>query len=257
MTKPSSKLDNPERNGTRRIATHVAVAALCAVIGFGAVYWTGKATANPPSLVGLKTAASPKAPITQPADPKLAENRAATAPAVTKTAAPAALPTGPGRNALSVGEMAMFVFRKPEPLPPISFTGPDGAPVTPETLKGKVTLVNLWATWCAPCRKEMPDLNALQKELGGDDFQVVAVSLDRGADKAPKAFLKEIGADALPFYHDATARLGTKLKIIGLPATLLLDRDANVVGRLVGPAKWAGEDAKRLIKAAIDAGGAS
>lgn len=235
------------------MAAHVAVAAVSAIVGFGAVYWTGKATANPPASALLKQHASPAS--SDDATPaQTSKSAEAASPSVTRVAAPAALPTSPGRNDLSVGDMAMFVFREPEPLPPISFTGPDGQPVTPETLKGKVTLVNLWATWCAPCRKEMPDLNALQKELGGDDFQVVAVSLDRGTDKAPKAFLGEIGADALAFYHDPSAKLGTKLKIIGLPATLLLDRDANIVGRLVGPAKWAGEDAKKLVRAAIEAG---
>ncbi|MEL6299835.1 MAG: TlpA disulfide reductase family protein [Pseudomonadota bacterium] len=246
MTDPD-KIDDvcpAEQRRRLRWPYHLGIATVFGVIGFGAVYWTGTSTANS-RIDASALQATAKLGRSEPA--------AAAGARVIKTSAP--LPTGPGRNDLSVGDMTMFVFRAPEAMPEVSFKGPDGSLVKPADLKGKVTLMNLWATWCAPCRKEMPDLNALQKMLGGDDFEVVAVSLDRGSDAKPKAFLKEIGADALAFYHDPSARLGTKLKIIGLPATILLDREGRIVGRLVGPAKWDGEDAQRLVKAAIAAGG--
>ncbi|MCL4164456.1 UNVERIFIED_CONTAM: hypothetical protein GTU68_002179, partial [Idotea baltica] len=103
-------------------------------------------------------------------------------------------------------------------------------------LQGKVVLLNLWATWCAPCRKEMPHLNQLQEELGSDQFEVVAVSVDRGSAEKSKKFLAEVGANALRFYHDPTAQAGFSLMAIGMPTTLLFDREGREIGRLVGPA---------------------
>ena len=118
---------------------------------------------------------------------------------------------------------------------------------------GKVLLVNLWATWCAPCRKEMPALDALQKEAGGDDFEVVAVNVDTGGDEKPKKFLGEIGIENLAFYRDDTLELFNTLKrrglALGLPVTLLVDREGCLMAHMNGPAEWAGEDARRLISA--------
>ena len=235
-----TKTDAGARGGLSPAIKIGAVALVCGLIGFGAVYATVGTTANTSEeAVNTTTSGTLSA-----STPKQAET----------SAAGRALPTGPGRNALSVGDMAMFVWR-PEPVDHtgVAFKGPGGEDLTFTSFKGKVVLVNLWATWCAPCRKEMPDLNELQAELGSDDFEVVAVSLDRGSDAAPKEFLNEIGVKELAFYHDPSAKLGAKLKTIGMPATLLLDRDGREIGRLVGPAKWASEDAKRLIAAAVAA----
>jgi len=148
--------------------------------------------------------------------------------------------------------MAMFVFSEPKPLPEFKFKDGQGTVRTLQDWRGKVVLINLWATWCTPCRKEMPDLDRLQKDLGGKTFEVVAISVDRGSQDGPRKFLKEIGAD-LKLFHDSSARLGNTLKVIGLPATLLIDAQGREIGRLVGPAKWDGQDAKRLIRAAIAA----
>jgi thiol-disulfide isomerase/thioredoxin len=165
---------------------------------------------------------------------------------------PAKAPAGPGTNSLSRGQMAAFVFRKaPEDLPEVKFLDAAGKERTLADWRGKVVLLNLWATWCVPCRKEMPALDRLQREMGSDQFQVVAVSVDRTGLTGAKKFLAETGAEALALYADPTVRMATTLRAAGLPATLLLDRQGREIGRLLGPAEWDGEDAKRLIDTAL------
>ena len=165
---------------------------------------------------------------------------------------PAEAPAGPGTNPLSQGQMAAFVFRKaPEDLPEVKFLDAAGKERTLADWRGKVVLLNLWATWCLPCRKEMPALDRLQREMGSDTFQVVAVSVDRTGLPGAKKFLADTGAETLALYADPTARMAATLRAAGLPATLLLDRQGREIGRLLGPAEWDGEDAKRLIAAAM------
>ena len=116
-------------------------------------------------------------------------------------------------------------------------------------------LLNLWATWCVPCRKEMPALDALQTRLGGDKFEVVAVNIDtRNLDK-PKAWLQEVGIRQLGYYADPSAKVFQDLKAVGkafgMPTTLLIDPQGCELGTLAGPAEWASEDAVKLIEAAL------
>src|SRR5690606_32736072 len=108
-----------------------------------------------------------------------------------------------------------------------------------------------WATWCGPCREEMPALDRLQDELGGDAFEVVALSVDRKGREASGAFLEAVGADSLALYVDATGKAMFDLKAHGLPATLLIGRDGRQLGRRRGPAEWDAQEAKRLVRAAI------
>ncbi len=112
-------------------------------------------------------------------------------------------------------------------------------------------LLNIWASWCVPCREEMPQLDKLQAELGGKDFEVVAVNIDRGGGDKAKKFLDETGATHLAPYTDPSGKLFAAVKAVGMPTTLLIDRDGKEIGRLVGPADWGSADAKRLIEAAI------
>jgi thiol-disulfide isomerase/thioredoxin len=145
--------------------------------------------------------------------------------------------------------MAAFVFRKtPEALPEAAFQDGTGKERSLADWRGKVVLVNLWATWCLPCRKEMPSLDRLQKELGSDKFEVVAISVDRKGMEASRKFLDETKAENLALYVDASARMTSTFKVVGLPATLLLDKDGREIGRLLGPAEWDSEEAKRLIR---------
>ena len=161
-----------------------------------------------------------------------------------------------GSGKLNTGKMTAFVFRQdPGRLPDVKFNNVAGEQISLKSFAGKVILLNLWATWCAPCLEEMPHLDELQAILGGDAFEVVAVSLDRGSPEKPLKFLKGIKSRALNFYHDPTAELGFALKTIGMPTTFLIDTEGREIGRLVGPAEWHSPDAVRLIEAYLPATG--
>lgn len=212
--------------------------AVAAVVGLGTVYALF-ARSSDSALKVVSEAPRPSA-----------EQRLAQAPAA--PAAPAALPAGPGANPLSVGEMATFVFKRaPEPLPEFAFQDASGKERTIKDWRGKVVLLNLWATWCLPCRKEMPSLDRLQAELGSDQFEVLAVSVDRTGLEGAKKFLDSIKVAKLGLYADPTVRMTSTLKVPGMPGTLLIDREGREIGRLVGPAEWDSPDAKALIRAAV------
>lgn len=119
----------------------------------------------------------------------------------------------------------------------------------------KTVLLNLWATWCTPCKKEMPALDELQKKLGGADFEVVAVNIDTRDPQKPKTWLQENGIGALAYYADPTARIFQTLKekgrAFGMPTTLLIDRNGCEVATLAGPAEWASGDAIKFIETAL------
>jgi thiol-disulfide isomerase/thioredoxin len=157
--------------------------------------------------------------------------------------------------ASAAGEVAaMLPADPPQSLKALAFNAPDGKPMTLADRSGKTVLLNLWATWCFPCREEMPALNALQKELGSDKFEVIAVNVDTGDDAKPKKFLAETGIDTLGYYRDNTLSLFNELKTrglaLGLPVTLLIDAEGCLLAHMNGPAHWASEDAKKLIAAA-------
>lgn len=152
----------------------------------------------------------------------------------------------------ATGALAAFLVKPDrQPVPDATFADGQGKPVKLGDWKGRVVLVNLWATWCAPCRKEMPDLAELQKELGSADFEVVAISVDRKGAEASSAFLKETGADNLALYIEPTTAIVNEFQALGLPATILIDRQGREIGRLLGPADWASPEAKALIRAAL------
>ncbi len=161
--------------------------------------------------------------------------------------------SGQVSKALATGAMTAFVV-KPErkPAPAVSFMPETGEALTLAAWKGRVVLVNLWATWCAPCRKEMPALAALESEMGGPDFEVVAISVDRKGAEVSGRFLKEVGATALRLYVDPSTEALGLFQAVGLPASILIDRQGREIGRLLGPAEWNSPEAKALIKAAIE-----
>jgi thiol-disulfide isomerase/thioredoxin len=154
---------------------------------------------------------------------------------------------------LATGAMANFTFSDaPKPVPPVSFTVAGGAAADLAQFRGKVVLVNLWATWCAPCRAEMPAIDRLAAELGGSDFQVVALAEDRGGWDKARAYLDEVGASHVTLLLDQTMQSGRDWGARGLPITLLLDRTGREVGRMIGPADWESADAKALIRGLIE-----
>lgn len=158
-------------------------------------------------------------------------------------------------GAAATGEVAaMLAADPPQSVRALAFNAPDGSPMTLADRAGKTVLLNLWATWCFPCREEMPALDALQKEAGSDTFEVIAVNVDTGDDAKPKKFLAETGIDTLGYYRDNTLALFNDLKkrglALGLPVTLLIDGDGCLLAHMNGPAHWASADAKKLVAAA-------
>ena len=157
-----------------------------------------------------------------------------------------------GPVAESGAGMAAFIKQPtPKELPALSFTDGMGVPKDNAVFKGKVTLLNLWATWCAPCRKEMPELAKLQKDLGGADFQVIELSEDLKGYAPSWDFMKQVGAQNLTLYADQKGAALDALRAPGLPVTLLLDKDGREIGRLLGPAPWSSDEAKAIIKTAL------
>lgn len=149
------------------------------------------------------------------------------------------------------GISAYVAKSPPAEMPEIAFVDGDGKPRTLKDWRGKVVLLNIWATWCAPCRKEMPSLDKLQKELGSDRFEVVALAVDRTGVDAARKFLGQVQTTSLKLYVDPTARMAAPLQVTGMPTTLLIDREGRELGRLVGPAEWDSPAAKALIEKAL------
>ena len=167
---------------------------------------------------------------------------------------------GIGANAALAGEidwqaahdggLAKLTQTDPTPVPETTFTDPEGGTHSLTDYKGKVVLLNFWATWCAPCREEMPSLDALQAELGGDDFQVVAIAAGHNPAPAIEKFLTEAKITNLPVLLDPRQGLARGMGVMGMPVTILIDRDGNEIARLIGGADWASEASKTLIRQA-------
>jgi thiol-disulfide isomerase/thioredoxin len=148
--------------------------------------------------------------------------------------------------------MTTFVYKpQPEALPDIQFLNGSGGAVSLASFRGKVVLLNVWATWCAPCREEMPALDRLQAALGSDKFQVVALAVDKSGVVGARKFLADIKTEKLEPFADPTAKEGTKLKVIGMPTSIFIDAEGREIGRLIGPAHWDSPEAKRLIEAQL------
>ncbi len=157
---------------------------------------------------------------------------------------------------LARGEVAALAPAKsPIPLTTVAFRDGDGKERTLGDWKGKTVLLNLWATWCVPCKKEMPALDELQKKLGGADFEVVAVNIDTRNPEKAKTWLTDTGIASLTYYADNSAKIFQDLKekgrAFGMPTTILVDKNGCEVATLAGPAEWASGDAIAFIQAAL------
>ncbi len=140
----------------------------------------------------------------------------------------------------------------PVAVPELQFTDSDGQPRSLADFRGKVVLLNIWATWCLPCREEMPTLDRLQAALGGDKFQVVALSIDSGGVDAVKKFYAEIGIQHFAIHVDTSSQVGFALATAGLPTTLLIDAEGRELGRLIGPAEWDAPEMVVFLKSIVE-----
>ncbi|MEM8553583.1 MAG: TlpA disulfide reductase family protein [Pseudomonadota bacterium] len=145
----------------------------------------------------------------------------------------------------------LVVHSDPKPSSVAQFETFDGDPMALADYQGKVVVLNFWATWCAPCRKEMPALNALQTEFGGEDFDVVTVATGRQSTTGITKFFDEENINALPKHRDPKQGLARSMAVLGLPVTVVLDRDGNEIARLVGDAEWHSDSARAIVSALI------
>nr|WP_306268418.1 TlpA disulfide reductase family protein [Pararhizobium sp. IMCC3301] len=155
------------------------------------------------------------------------------------------------------GEMAAVQLADPPSyMGDLSFKSPEGNDASLSDWNGKIVVFNLWATWCAPCRAEMPALSNLQAAFSGEDFEVVAVNIDTSGADRPLAFLSDIEVANLPLYSDQSTDIFTTLKqkglAFGMPTTLIVDKDGCQVAHLSGPAEWDSDDAKALVAVLMD-----
>ena len=217
---PEQPLSYP--TATRRIPLAIGAVLIGTVIGFAGVYGIG----------GLKRNAS--------GDP-------ACRPAVglAQKLAP-----------LAHGEVAgLTMATAPLRLPDLAFEDADGKPRKLSDWRGRIVLVNLWATWCVPCRKEMPALEGLQAKLGGPNFEVVAVNIDTRDPEKPKNFLRDANLTRLGYFSDQKAKVFQDLKAIGralgMPTSVLVDGQGCEIATIAGPAEWDSDDAIKLITTAV------
>src|SRR6201996_3049990 len=222
MTNLMPETPSPRPTATRRIPIAIGAVLIGAVIGFAGVYGIGVLRRNPAGDPACRPAV-----------------------ALSEKLAP-----------LAQGEVAgLTMATTPLKLPDLAFDDANGQPKKLSDWRGKTVLVNLWATWCVPCRREMPALDALQEKLGGPDFEVVAVNIDTRDPQKPLTFLKDIGVSHLAYYADQSAHVFEDLKsagkAFGMPTTIIVDRSGCEIGNMAGPAEWASDDGVKLVSAAI------
>src|SRR5215213_6622658 len=222
MTNDMPQLPAPRRTTMGRIPIAIGAVLIGALIGFAGVYGIGglnRSTTGDPACRGAVDLAR-----------KLA--------------------------ALAHGEVAALTMATaPLRLPDLTFQDAEGKPKKLSDWRGRTVLVNLWATWCVPCRKEMPALERLQTRLGGPDFEVVAINIDTRDQEKPKNFLREANLTRLGFFNDKEAKVFQDLKAVGralgMPTSVLVDREGCEIATIAGPAEWASDDAIKLITAAV------
>lgn len=155
-------------------------------------------------------------------------------------------------NELRAGDMKKLVFHaEPRELADLPFFTEDGTKTTLDAYEGKIVVLNMWATWCPPCRAEMPSLDALQADLGGDNFAVVTVATGRNPIASVKKFFMDANIKHLPILLDADYSFGRGIGVMGLPSTIVLDTEGREIARMIGDADWHSEDAVTLMKALL------
>jgi thiol-disulfide isomerase/thioredoxin len=155
-------------------------------------------------------------------------------------------------EALRDGDMRKLAFHaEPQDASQVVFTDADGVEHRLADWQGKHIVLNFWATWCAPCRKEMPMLDALQSEFGGEAFEVVTIATGRNSIQGIRRFFEEVGVTELPVLLDPRQELARDMGVFGLPVTVILDAEGKEVARLIGEADWQSDSAKAIVSAMI------
>lgn len=149
---------------------------------------------------------------------------------------------GDGARDSEANESVFTFYHKPTDLPELKFLNRKNREITLDVFKDSVVLLNIWATWCVPCREEMPALDDLQAQLGGPDFEVVALSIDRNPRSVIENFYEDLELKQLKIYHDPTGEASFTLRAAGIPATYLVDREGRAIGYRIGPAEWDSPD---------------
>ena len=161
----------------------------------------------------------------------------------------------PTLEALREGDMKKLSFHaEPKPVAEAAFTLEDGGEGVLADYAGKYVLLNFWATWCAPCRKEMPELSALQAEFGGEGFEVVTLATGRNSPAGIVKFFEKAGVDNLPRHQDAQQRVAREMAVLGLPITVLIDPEGREIARMQGDADWHSDSARAIVAALLEAG---
>jgi thiol-disulfide isomerase/thioredoxin len=166
----------------------------------------------------------------------------------------AAVGSGPLASPSPSDGAPFIALQTPRPVAPLSFTNGDDTPLTLADFHGRLVLLNLWATWCVPCRKEMPALDRLQAKLGGPGFAVVPLSIDHRGRDAVARFYRQLGVKSLPIYVDKSANAIYAVNAVGMPTTLLIDAQGRELGRVIGPAEWDGHAMLSTLARYMEAG---
>jgi thiol-disulfide isomerase/thioredoxin len=216
------ELPSPRPAVTRRIPIAIGAVVVGALLGYAGVYGIGGLSSNAAGDAACRGAVD-----------------------VARKIAP-----------LAHGEVAALTMATtPLRLPDLAFEDADGKPRKLSDWRGRTVLVNLWATWCVPCRKEMPALEGLQTRLGGPNFEVVAINIDTRDPEKPKNFLRDAHLTRLGYFSDEKAKVFQDLKAIGralgMPTSVLVDGQGCEIATIAGPADWNSEDAVKLITAAM------
>lgn len=158
----------------------------------------------------------------------------------------------PALEALRQGSLKKLLFHdEPQAVSEAAFTTPEGDEKTLADWRGKFVLLNFWATWCAPCRKEMPALDALQKEFGGDAFEVVTLATGRNSLEGIRRFFEEVDVEALPILLDPRQSVARDMAVLGLPISVLIDPEGREIARLRGDAEWYSDSARAIVAALV------
>jgi thiol-disulfide isomerase/thioredoxin len=222
MTNDMPETPSPRPTATRRIPIAIGAVLIGAVIGTAGFYGVGGLRRN----AGGDAVCRPAVALSKKLEP------------------------------LAHGELAALTMATtPLKLPDLAFDDANGQPKKLSDWHGKTVLLNLWATWCVPCRREMPALDALQTKLGGPNFDVVAVNIDTRDPDKPKKFLKDANLTRIGYFTDPKAKVFQDLKSIGralgMPTSVLVDGQGCEIATIAGPAEWASDDAVKLISAAV------